>query len=68
MRALIQKCNTGLYLCDGKNEIGWSADVAKARNFRRGEEAIGYAIKHKLPGCQVILSFPDPKYDIVIPL
>jgi hypothetical protein len=67
MRALIQKCNTGLYLCNGKNEI-WSADVAKARNFRRGVEAFDYAIEHKLPGCQVILSFPNPKYDIVIPL
>ena len=68
MKVLIQNCVTKLYLCNGKSDH-WCANAAKAKNFRGGVVAIDYTIKHKLPDCQLILSFnSNSKYDVVIPL
>jgi hypothetical protein len=63
MRVLIQDCSTKLFLRNAK-AVDWCDSADKAKNFGSSVTAINHAVDQRLPDCEVILKFGNPKYDI----
>jgi hypothetical protein len=63
MRVLIQQAGTGLYF---KGPRQWVADKSTANSFNTSTEAVEFCLRQGLEGVQILLSFPDPQYDIVM--
>ena len=63
MRVLLQHKETQLYI---KEVDAWTPDKHEAMDFRSSTEAIGFWEKHHTPNVQVVLTFQDERYDIVL--
>jgi hypothetical protein len=65
MRILLQQKETGLYY----SETGeWTPGSAEAMEFVNSSAAIDYCAGNHLSGVQLVLKFPEQKYEIVIPV
>jgi hypothetical protein len=65
MRILIQNCKTKQYLT---NDRDWTADQSGAAVFGSTTLAMKYSNAHRLTDVQVVLKFPEDRYDVHIPL
>jgi hypothetical protein len=59
MRIYIRQLGTGLYL----NSNEWVADIDKARDFKKGCDAIKFIVDEGLNNVEVIHAFSDPQYN-----
>ena len=64
MRILLQQKESGLYF---KDVAAWTADNAEAMDFVCSTTAIEFCAANHLEAVQVVLKFPDEKYEIVLP-
>ncbi len=65
MRILLQQKESGLYY----SETGeWIPGSTEAMEFLNSSAAIDFCASKQLSGVQLVLKFPDHKYEIVIPV
>jgi hypothetical protein len=65
MRILLQQIQTGCFF----SQSGvWSPGSAEATDFLSSSVAIEYCIANGLSDVQLVLKFPEQRYEIVIPL
>ena len=64
-RILIQDCSTKKFLRDGTN---WTDSVDEADRFNHSGEAVLKCLKLKLNGVQVLITFGQRGYDLVLPI
>jgi hypothetical protein len=65
MRILLQQIQTGCFL----SQSGvWSPGSSEAADFLSSSVAIEYCIANGLSDVQLVLKFPEQRYEIVIPL
>jgi hypothetical protein len=65
MKVLLRKTETSLYYV-GTNQ--WTADSSSARDFEQVEDAIQLHRDEQLTGVEVVLSYDDPRCDLVLPI
>lgn len=62
MRILLRQQRTGLYLqLPGK----WTGDRETASTFDTSADAIDWAHQHQIADCEIVMAFPDPRFDFV---
>lgn len=64
-RILIQDCSTKKFLRDGKN---WTESLDEADRFSNSGQALLKCLKLKLNGVQVLITFGQRRYDLVLPI
>jgi hypothetical protein len=65
MRVLVQNPLTlSYYLSPGK----WTRDYSLAHGFNTSQEAISFCLENGLHNLQIVLKFPDDRYDIELPI
>jgi hypothetical protein len=65
MRVLVQNPLTlSYYLAPGK----WTRDCSLAHAFSTSQEAINFCVEQGLHNLQIVLKFPDDRYDIELPI
>lgn len=65
MRVLVQNPLTlSYYLAPGL----WTRDPDEARAFSTSQEAINFCVEQGLFNLQIVLKFPDDRYDIELPI
>ncbi len=65
MKILLQHKTTGHYL---KESGSWSADPLEAMSFLSSTSAIDYCLSHEISGVQIVLTFQEQHYNIVLPV
>lgn len=65
MRILIQQKNSGRYF---KDIDAWTFEPEDARDFGTSAAAIDFCVLNTISDVQIILKFPRPEYDIVLPM
>jgi hypothetical protein len=65
MKVLLRKTNDKLYYV-GFNQ--WAADARYARDFKGVEQALELQRDEKLAAMEVVLSYDDPAYELVLPM
>ena len=61
MKVIIHDLSQSRYLNE-KNR--WTKSESKARNFSSSLQAIDYCFQRHIRGAEIVLTFPDPRYDI----
>jgi hypothetical protein len=64
-RILIQDSSTMRFLRDGK---AWTDSIEDADSFLNSSEAVLKCLKLKLDGVQVLITFGQRRYDLVLPI
>lgn len=64
MKVLLKQSLTGNFLKDADR---WTADSAKALDFKTTPAAMDYARIHRYEGLSIILKSPDARYDLELP-
>jgi hypothetical protein len=62
---LIQDCSSKKFLREGKN---WTESLDDADRFNNYGEAVLKCLKLKLNGVQVLITFGQRRYDLVLPI
>jgi hypothetical protein len=65
MRVLLRDRKTNLFWGE---EGRWTANAATARDFGSSTRAIQFALAERMNEVEVVLSFPNPLYDITLPV
>ena len=65
MEIVLQDCKTHLFLREGGE---WTEDVKGARPFQHSYDAVEFVTTAHLRDMQIVLTFPQRCYDIVVPL
>ena len=65
MKVLIQSCDTMTYLTEGGD---WSHRHEDALEFPNSVRALEYCLNHKLSNVRIVLKFPEPLHDVVLPV
>jgi len=65
MKVFLRKTGTIEYY-KGRNE--WTREMNEAHDFRTSVEAVWMTSSQGLGGCEVVLSFGNPGYDLVLPV
>jgi hypothetical protein len=65
MRIVLQNYITNLFLRTGEK---WTENIQDARPFQHSYEAIDFATFAHLRDLQVVITFPQRSYDIIVPL
>jgi hypothetical protein len=63
MQVLIQRCKDGRFL---KGENVWVNSKQEARGFSESTSAINYCVKRQFHDVRILLSFPNPEYDVAL--
>ena len=62
MRILIRQADTKLYMNSGD----WMEDTNRAHDFKAENDAIAFVAENRLKNVEVVYSFSDPKFDVLI--
>jgi hypothetical protein len=62
VKVLVRQISTGLYW---KSGVGW-VQAEQAEVFKDSSSALLYCVREQMRDVHVILSFDDPRYDIVM--
>ncbi|EEF57744.1 hypothetical protein [Pedosphaera parvula] len=64
LKILLQDRQSRLYL---QKAHQWTSSRDEAMDFQHSAKASGFVLQSKIPNMDIILSFPDSKYDLRIP-
>lgn len=64
MKIVLQHKATRFYLA---KDDKWTANIVDARDFGTSLKALDFARRADLRQIHIVLKFPDPKYDIILP-
>ncbi len=64
MRVLLRNIQTGFYYCGG---CDWTAERRQALDLQHTDAALKLAAQFGLEAAEVVLAFPDPQDDVVLP-
>jgi hypothetical protein len=64
LKILLQDRDSRLYLQAAQQ---WTSNREEALDFQNSARASGFVLQGRLPNIDIILSFPDSKYDVRIP-
>jgi hypothetical protein len=65
LKALLRNSHTGMFYAQ---EDRWTLQPGDAHNFELGSRAIQYAIDRRLPNTELVMTFPDPQWNVVVPI
>jgi hypothetical protein len=65
MKVLVQNCRTQRWL---RNHKEWAIDAKAAKVFETTEAALRYCKNHHIPATQIVLKFPEGRFDVKIPI
>ena len=63
MKVFLRKTGTDEYY---KTWAEWTLELEEAHNFGTSAQAVAVASSQGIRGCEVVLSFGDPAYDVVL--
>ncbi len=65
LKAILRNSDTGMFYA---RENGWTPQLDDAHDFELGSRAIQYAIDRQLPNAELVMAFPDPQWNVVVPI
>ena len=64
MKVFIRSKETGEFLCKTKE---WSKEMSCALDFKSSIEALTFCGKHRIANSEILMSFGEARYDVVLP-
>jgi hypothetical protein len=63
VRVVVKKTKDDSYFLSSEE---WAAEREKAKDFAHTTTAYWWAQEQKLSGIEIVITFPDPRYDLTV--